>query len=157
MLQIKAHTSQPKRSQRGQSLVELALSLMVILMLLMGAFDFGVAIFSYTAMRDAAQDGAVFGSINPTDTTGIRNRVIAAASDVIVINSGDITISYSDPNNVCEGITAGTGPTSGPHKIIITIAHQHPVSTPLVGAMIGSQTITLRAQVTNTILSPACP
>jgi Flp pilus assembly protein TadG len=146
-----------KYPERGQSLVELAISLMVILMLLMGAFEFGVAIFTYTTMRDAAQDGAVFGSINPTDTTGIQNRIIAAASDVIVINPGDITISYSDPNNVCEGITAGTGSTSGSHKIIINIVHQHPISTPLVGTMIGSQFITLQAQVTNTILSPTCP
>ena len=57
----------PKKQQRGQSLVELAISLMVILMLLMGAIDFGIALFAYVSMRDAAQEGAVYGSIEPAD------------------------------------------------------------------------------------------
>ena len=137
-------------TQRGQSLVELALSLMVILMLLMGAVDFGLALFAYVSMRDAAQDGALYGSINPTDQTGIKNRVVAAASDVITIDPNNITVKVNGA--ACEGLTSGV-----PNSLQILITHQHPVSTPLVGAMIGSQTITLRAQVTNTILTPACP
>lgn len=142
----------PKKQQRGQSLVELAISLMVILMLLMGAIDFGIALFAYVSMRDAAQEGAVYGSIEPADETGIKNRTIAAASDIIVIAADDITVSYSDSSNLCEGLTSGA-----PHTLTVAITHDHPVSTPLVGAMIGSQTITLNAQVTNTILSPVCP
>lgn len=148
------YLSKNSKSQRGQSLVELAISLMVILMLLMGAFEFGVALFTYVSMRDAAQEGAVYGSTMPEDETGIKYRAIAAASDVIVIEEGDITILYSDDTltEQCEGMTGGL-----PHTLTVDIVHQHPVSTPLVGAMIGSQTITLRTQVTNTILSPACP
>lgn len=141
-----------KKSQRGQSLVELALSLMVILMLLMGAIDFGIALFAYVSMRDAAQDGAIYGSINPTDVTGIKNRAVDAASDVIAVDPNNVIVTIN--GSACEGLdlTSGT-----PNTLQVLITHQHPVSTPLVGAMIGSQTITLRAQVTNTILSPICP
>ena len=46
--------------QRGQSLVELAISLMIILWLLAGAIDFGIGFFSYVAIRDAAQEGALY-------------------------------------------------------------------------------------------------
>jgi Flp pilus assembly protein TadG len=141
-----------KDTQRGQSLVELAISLMIILMLLLGAFDFGVALFAYVSMRDAAQEGAVYGSVEPDDEDGIRNRVIEAANDLIVVEPDDITISYSDSSNLCEGSTSGA-----PHTITVAVTHQHPVSTPLVGAMIGSQEITLNARVTNTILLPVCP
>ncbi|MFM8425463.1 MAG: TadE/TadG family type IV pilus assembly protein [Chloroflexota bacterium] len=140
-----------EKKQRGQSLVELALSLMVILMLLMGAIDFGIALFAYVSMRDAAQEGAVYGSIEPDDADGIVARTIAAADDIIILEEADVTISYSDNTKLCEGETSGV-----PHKITVLVEHDHPVSTPLVGAMIGSQTITLRAQVTNTILSPVC-
>lgn len=143
-------TQNKKRSERGQSLVELAISLMVILMLLLGAFDFSVALFSYVTMRDAAQDGAIYGSIEPTDEDGIKFRVIAAASDIIIIDEDDITITYN--HDTCEGSTNGE-----PHTIAVAITRQHPVSTPLVGAMIGNQYITLNAQVTDTILSPVCP
>ena len=146
-------TSAIKRSERGQSLVELAISLLVILMLLLGAFDFGVALFSYVTMRDAAQDGALYGSIEPTDEAGIRYRAIAAASDIIVIDPDDITISYN--HTACEGSTP-VGGNPDPHTITVAITRQHPVSTPLVGAMIGSQNITLKVQVTDTILSPRC-
>jgi Flp pilus assembly protein TadG len=145
--------SKNENSQRGQSLIELALSLMVILMLLMGAIDFGVALFAYVTMRDAAQEGALYGSFKPTDQDGMKQRAIDAASDIIVIEEGDITISYSDGSKLCEG-SSGTPPV--PHTVTVAITHQHPVSTPLVGAMIGSQKITLNARVTDTILSPVC-
>src|SRR3990172_6767016 len=56
-----------RRGERGQSLVELALSLTVILLLLAGAVDFSIAYFSFSAMQDAAQEGALYGSINPED------------------------------------------------------------------------------------------
>lgn len=143
-----------KKQKRGQSLVEFAISLMVILMLLMGAIDFSIALFSWVTMRDAAQDGAIYGSVEADDATGIRNRVVAAASDIIVIDPNDITISYntSSPIKYCEGTTSGL-----PHTITIAVEYDHPVSTPLVGAIVGSQSITIQAQVTNTILSPACP
>ncbi len=54
-----------QKKQRGQSLVELGLTMMVMLWLLSGAVDFGLGFFAYVAIRDAAQEGALFGSINP--------------------------------------------------------------------------------------------
>jgi len=149
---MRNHMKLMDKPKRGQSLVELAISLMVILMLLMGAIDFGIALFAYVSMRDAAQEGAIYGSVKPTDEVGIKNRVIAAASDIIVINPDNITVSYSNDAKKCEGSTG-----SAPHTLTVLVTYAHPVSTPLVGAMIGSQTITLRTQVTNTILSPVCP
>jgi hypothetical protein len=53
------------RGERGQSLVELAISLTVMLLLLSGAVTFGMALFSYVAVRDAAGEGALYGSIKP--------------------------------------------------------------------------------------------
>ena len=52
-------------AEKGQSLVELALTSLIILTLLAGAGDFGMAFFSYVAIRDAAQEGALYGSIYP--------------------------------------------------------------------------------------------
>ena len=60
--------------ERGQSLVELAVSLPVILLLLIGTLDFGMAIFSYAILRDAAQEGAFYGSFNPANKAEIENR-----------------------------------------------------------------------------------
>jgi Flp pilus assembly protein TadG len=46
------------RLQRGQSLVELAISSVVLLMLLSGAFDFGQAYFSFVLLNNAVSEGA---------------------------------------------------------------------------------------------------
>jgi Flp pilus assembly protein TadG len=69
--------------ERGQSLVELAISLIVLLFLLLGAVEFSLALFQYVTIRDAAQEGALYGSINPTDEDGIKDRAVAAAADVL--------------------------------------------------------------------------
>ena len=137
------------KHEHGQSLVELAISLMIILMLLMGAVEFGIALFSFVTMRDAAQEGALYGSINPTDSDGIRYRAIAAASDLIIIEEDDITITPSGP--LCEGSTSGN-----PNTLEVAIERDQPIFTPLVAVMIGTETITLRANITDTILSPVC-
>jgi Flp pilus assembly protein TadG len=69
----------PAHNERGQSLVELAISLTVMLLLLAGAVTFGMALFSYVAIRDAAQEGALFGSFNPyLDDTPADGKIEAA-------------------------------------------------------------------------------
>ncbi len=140
--------------RRGQSLVELAISLVVILLLLMGAIEFGLVLFQYVTIRDAAQEGALYGSINPADNRGIRHRVAAAAADVVQLNPNDanqIQISRNN-NKSCEGLTNGV-----PNTITVTVNFPHPITFPLIGPIIGSNTINLRARATNTILSPSCP
>ena len=61
-----------RRNERGQSLVELAISLVFLLTLVAGVVDPGVAFINYVAMRDAAQEAAIFGSLHPTECTVIR-------------------------------------------------------------------------------------
>jgi len=140
--------------ESGQSLVELALSLTVILMLLTGAVEFGLGLFQYVTMRDAAQEGALYGSINPgadgtTAGDAIEQRAIAAASDVMLLTPDDILVEINGDD--CEGLTSGT-----PNSISVTITFAHPITMPFVSAMIGSNTINLGATVTDTILQPAC-
>ena len=149
-MKIKAFTN-IKVEPRGQSLVELAISLMIILLLLLGAVEFSLALFQYVTIRDAAQEGAIYGSINPTDESGIQYRAVATASDVLpqlTINDVDVTINGDD----CEGTTSGS-----PNSLTVTITFAHPITFPIVGPMIGSNTINLTASVTNTILQPTCP
>ncbi len=159
--------SHNSRGQRGQSLVELSISLMVILLLLSGAVDFGMALFSYTTLRDAAQEGALYGSISReqviTDSEWVANiqeRVKAAGG-----NSGPVNLSDSNVVQInislvpvgaaaCEGTSVAGGPPNG---IQVALTYNYPIVMPLLGAILGSQTIPLTASVTDTILSPACP
>ncbi len=78
------------QNERGQSLVELAISLTIILLLLAGAVDFSIAYFSFSAMQDAAQEGALYGSINPTDEAGIITRVRSASTTPVDLSNEDL-------------------------------------------------------------------
>ena len=64
------------KNERGQSLVELAISLTVLLYLLSGAVEFGIVFFKYIQLRDAAQEGALYASLYPLDTAGIQAAAI---------------------------------------------------------------------------------
>ncbi len=63
------------RSERGQSAVELAVALPVLVLILMGTLDFGRAFYAYINITNAAREGAQYGTGFPTNTTGITTRV----------------------------------------------------------------------------------
>jgi Flp pilus assembly protein TadG len=132
-----------RQNERGQSLVELAVSITVILLLLAGAVDFSIAYFSFAAMQDAAQEGALYGSVNPTDTAGIITRVRQASSNPVNLENDDVTVTLN--GDACEG-----------NEVTVNVVYEYPISMPFIGAIIRSQTITLNASVTDTILQPPC-
>lgn len=148
-----------KRTQikeKAQSLVEFGLSLMVIMILLTGAVEFGLALFQYVSIRDAAQEGALYGSIAIDDANladSIDQRVINAASDVVPLTADEV--NYSIIGAACEGIST-VGGEDTPNAIRVTVTFQHPIVMPLVGGIVGGQTIPLSASVTDTILRPRC-
>jgi len=137
-------------SERGQSLVELAISLVILLYILTGAVEFGMAFFQFVQLRDAAQEGATYGSINPSDNTGIMARIRESSqspiklNDTSVVPDSDITITVT--SSPCEG-----------NGIKVEIKYYHQIFMPFIPQLIGTNTIPLTASVTDTILSPVCP
>lgn len=132
----------PKR-ERGQSLVELSVSLLVLLFLLSGAVEFGIAFFQFVQLRDAVQEGALYGSMNPDDTSGITARVRGASNKPIDLSTLTPVITYSGA--ACEG-----------NAITVSLTYNHVVFMPFMSAIIGP-TLPLNASVTDTILTPVCP
>lgn len=138
------------KHERGQSLVEFAISLTAILILLAGAVDFGIGLFHYIAMRDAAQEGALYGSMNPDNTAGIRERAANSAGDGELIDrlydngAGPLEINISYSGSHCEG-----------NGITVSVDYDYPISMPFISAFVGDF-IHLRASVTDTILTPVC-
>ena len=143
-----------KSETKGQSLVEFAISLTVIMILLAGAVEFGIALFQYVQLRDAAQEGALYGSLNPDDTTGIEARVKAASDRPIDLqNDGNVTITPSVIETTNDGFACeGEG-------IKVAITYPHQISMPFVSGFIGSNTIPINVSVTDTILisGSGCP
>ena len=150
----------PHSGERGQSLVELAISFPVMLLLLLGTVDFGMGLYSYLIVRDAAQEGALYGSFNPGNRVGIESRARNIApndSDALFFfpvplhdkDAVQINISASAGN--CQGISGGTI-----NSITVTAFYEYPLLMPFSEQVLGSKTIPLSASATNVILQPAC-
>ena len=133
------------KNERGQSLVELSVSLVLLLLLLAGAVEFGMAFFQFVQLRDAAQEGALYGSMNPTDTAGITARVQGASNSPINLTTITPSITYPDTKQ-CEG-----------YGIKVELTYSHHIFMPFIPQVIGTHDIPLKASVTDTILSPVCP
>ena len=131
----------------GQSMIEFAFTLVIILVLLVGLIDLGRAIFTYLALRDAAQEGASFASYNPSDTTGITARVCNSSNMVSdLCASPGIDTDVNLVGSACSGNGV---------EVVVTL-NSFTLVTPFLGAIVGSQTIPISARVTDSILAPPC-
>ena len=72
--------------EKGQSLVELALIATFMLFLLLGVIDFGFSFLYWISLRDAAEEGATYGSLHPGlgCRATLRNWVRDASTSPIV-------------------------------------------------------------------------
>ena len=149
----KSHLFHPGKSQteRGQSMVELAVSMVVLLILLAGVVDLGRMIFVYIAMRDAAEEGAVYGSINATHCTQIEQRAKS-----VLANPNEVTVTININGKSCSTASQTADACYGKTIEVIVEQSNFPITMPLLGTFIGGQSIDLKAQVTNTILRPGC-
>lgn len=140
--------------ERGQSLVEFAISLVILLFLLSGLAEFGVALFQYVQLRDAAQEGAVYGSACNCSVADIEQRVISSSDTPVnlALDSGvSIQVTAArrgvavDPELSCEGDT-----------MTVQVQYLHKIFMPFIPKMLGSDYINLNASATNTVLVPVC-
>lgn len=158
----KANHKQVARREKGQSLVELAFSLLLILTLLAGAVDLGSAFFSYVAVRDAAQEGALYGSIEPIIDTNNNGKydtgepLNTGAIESRVRSSSSTPVNLNDLTKVTVSVTTSATPCAG-GWITVSVTYNYQLTMPMIGAIIGRQTIPLTAPATDTILKPSCP
>lgn len=156
-----------RKSERGQSLIEFALTMALLLLLLSGLVDLGRAIFTYMALREAAQEGAMYGSVYPTMTANIEDRVMNSSNVLQVLEndsgSGTASLSFEGGEAVSAGevidisVSYPDGASCAGNGIRVGVEYsQFPLTMPFLGAIIGSQTINISASATDTILTPAC-
>ena len=134
-------------SERGQSMIEMAVAFVVLLILIAGVTDLGRAFFTYMALRDAAQEGAAYGSMNPTDTVGIVERVRHSSSDPVDLMSADVSVGVTVVGSACSG-----------NGIRVTVSYDDfPMIMPFFATFMGVNSIDLSAFVVDEILTPKCP
>ncbi len=66
-----------RRRERGQALIEFAFVMPLLVLILMGVFDLGGAVYAFNVMASAAREGARYGIFNPSDSNGIQQQAKA--------------------------------------------------------------------------------
>jgi Flp pilus assembly protein TadG len=136
--------------QKGQSLVEMSVGLVILIIILSGLLDIGRAYYVYVGLEDGAGEAALYLSINPgcrTATDGPQcldpNNATYRAS-----HAGGENIDWSSAT-----ITIERPPVYGVgDPVKVTIQYQLKLLTPFMPRFAGINPITLTSQATQTII-----
>lgn len=143
------HNNQQHKTQKsmareqGQSLVEFAIILPVLLLIVLGTIDLGMGFKTYIALTNAAREGVRWISIHPSDQAGARDRVQEEAErvgleDGIIIADG-YGVSFS-PNQ--DDYAAG-------ENVTVNVSYEYDM---LFGSIIGLPSIPFTAHSTMVVL-----
>lgn len=124
----------------GQSLVEIALALPVLLLVLLGLADLGRAFYYTTAVASAARQGAAYVAATSSPNPSALAQKACAATGI-------------DPSGNCGAALTATTPCPGatppPGSVSVQVTYDlQLISGYLVNRVLPSQTLTLRACAT---------
>lgn len=134
------------RLEQGQSLTEFALSFLVLILLLAATVDLGRAFFSYIALREAAEEGAMYGSTDPTNAAAIIDRVrTSSTAPVDLTDTTKVQVSPTVAGSACAG-----------NALSVTVTYDFELTMPLIEPIIGTDHFPIELTATSIILRPVC-
>jgi Flp pilus assembly protein TadG len=116
-------------------MVEFALVSILFMTIVLGAIDFGRAIYINSQLTNAVREGARYAQVAPDDTSGIKNEVKDKANG-LGLSNGDIVVSCSS-----DDCTAG-------HDVTVRANLDF---TFIIQDFLGIGPFTMHAQATNAI------
>jgi hypothetical protein len=148
-----------KKRSRGQGLVEFALILPLLLLILLGIFEFGRAFFIYSNLFNAAREGTRYGMTNPRDYMGITRHTEEA---ITALSTDDVNIwvwydrGPGDTSQIIDSNQVAVG-----YRVVVFIQHDLTALTPLLEPFFEGQRLESRAvrtiQTLGTIASTPPP
>lgn len=133
----------PKHAhQRGQSLIEFALLLPLLMMIMAAAIDLARVFDTYVSITNASREGARYGASFPDDADGIRDQVRRELTDSGIPEPDNITptcSAYADGSSMsCSSVSSGD-------RITVTVSTSFRFIT---GLILGLGSVTLTAATT---------
>ena len=105
----------------GQGLVEFALVLPILVLILLGVLDLGLAIYANTTVSNTAREGARAAVVGGNVNQAIQTTAIGVYSS----NSSVFTYTVSSP------ITSG-------NPVTVTVSYSFTAATPFIGQYLGT-------------------
>ncbi|NHV28155.1 TadE/TadG family type IV pilus assembly protein [Burkholderia sp. D-99] len=94
-----------RRAQRGSALVEFGLIASILVMLLIGIFEFGRVLFYWNTASEAVRLGARTAVVCDVNAAGVAKRVTALLP---LLSSANVSVSYTPANctvSTCTFVT----------------------------------------------------
>jgi Flp pilus assembly protein TadG len=118
-------SNQDKRlRQRGNAMVEMALTLTLFLTAIFSLFDFGWVLFYHQTLVHQARTAARYGALNPGDLTGAQNMAIwsqtaqgTAARAILGLQPSNVLVSRNGQGTNSDSISVTI---SGYQYVLIT-------------------------------------
>ena len=145
--------------QRGQSFVEMALVLPILLILLGGVIDLGRGLIILVAVENAAGEGALYGAIHPECLTDDHAATICQGPESVpgrVREEGSPVIDLTEANSVITVSIDGDAPIVAGSTLLVTVVHTYSPLTPL-GHLLWGDIARVEATARQEILSPPPP
>lgn len=102
---MRRHTTTSEKS-RGQSIVEMALVLPILLLVVFGIIEFGWLIFAYSTISQAARNGAEVAAQLPPYDEWLQTRTMSAAQIVARYGANPVYPGYRNDRCVDAVLTA---------------------------------------------------
>lgn len=142
-------TRRGRRGERGQTLVEFALSIILVMILIIGSIEMIVMIYTYTVLADAAKEGVRYGIVHGTGL-GAGNCSGPGGGGVTCTDStgANVTtavrnfaaLSFHDKSAMTVSPTYPDASSVAPSRVRVTVSY---VYQPLFG--LGWPTVTVNA------------
>jgi Flp pilus assembly protein TadG len=146
---------------RGQALAEFALVFPIFMLVMVGIFDVGRAVYAYNTVSNAARVGGrvasvnqIYNSVGCDQTKPIQSlsnpkwSVVACAAQSAVslgIAPVNVVVSYASPPG--KVLSCSAGALSVGCLATVTVTYTYTPVTPIIGNLIGSITISSASQV----------
>lgn len=156
----RALTQRVRRLEKGQSLIEMSVGFVILVLLLGGLLDLGRVYFIFLALEDGAGEGALYLAINPAcrtwrdkdpdgalpqngpcaDPNNAEFRALNSGGDMIEWSSATVSMVRPTPYGVGEPVR-------------LSISYQFPLLTPIIPPIAGVNPLTLTVTATQTIIA----
>lgn len=149
-----------RHRSHGQALVEFALVFPILMLMLLGLFDLGRAVFTYNTITNAAREGARLAIVNQDEAKiAQRARALAPTADGA---ANQVTVWFSDKDSATDADDCA--PVSTGCNVTVRYEASFSAITPVIGQLIGPLTMTAESVLpieyvcpNTTTASSACP
>lgn len=132
-----------RRSRRGQTLVEFALALPIFMLLLLGIFDLGRAVYASSTINNAAREAGRLAIVDQTIADIQQHGAQHAAS--LGVQPADIVVDFRSPAtpDAADSCMHDGGSAVGTDAIVgclavVRVPYAYTAAIPIVGNIVGT-------------------